>query len=86
MAILATVSDIGEDRFHVTLRTSQRLMHAAQRIPRLVVIKFGNSADGLPGIRRMAVLARDVEVSVGTMRDSVVNLGPGRCRMYGKSD
>ena len=85
VAVLATLSDIGEDGFHVTLRTSHGLMHAAQWITGLVVIEFGNGADRLPGTRRVAVLAWDVKVSVGTLRDPAGNLRPGCCRIYRKS-
>ena len=85
VAILAAQADVAEHRFHVALRASDRRMHAAQRVPRLVVIKFGNRADRLPGIRRMTVLAGEVEVTVWTMSALAVNLRPGRCRTYGKS-
>ena len=85
VAVLAKPSDIGEDGFYVTLSTGQGLVHAAQRIPCLVVIKLGNSTDRPPAIRRMAILAWDIEVSVGTVRASAGNLRPSRCRTYGKS-
>ena len=86
VAILATLPDIGEDRFHVTLNTGHGLMHAAQRIPGLVVIKFGHGTDRFPSIRRMAVLAWEIQISVGTMRPAAGNLCPCRCRIYGKSN
>lgn len=86
MAVLATPSDIGEDGFYVTLSTGQGLVHAAQRILCLVVIKLGNRTDGLPAIRRMAILAWDIEVSVGAVRASAGNLRPSRRRTHGKCD
>lgn len=39
-------------------------MHAAQGVARLVVVKFGNAADGLPTQRCVTVLARNVEWAV----------------------
>jgi hypothetical protein len=85
VAILAALSDVSEDRFHVTLNTGHGLMHAAQRVPGLVVIKFGHCTDRFPGVRRVTVLAREVEISVGAMRAATGNLRPGRRRMHGKS-
>jgi hypothetical protein len=68
VTILATLSNVGEDQPHVTLRATHRLMHTAQRIFRLVVIEFRNSADWFPCDRCVAVLARNAQVAVWTMR------------------
>lgn len=84
MAVLATLSDVGEDRLHMTLSTGYGLMHAAQWIAGLVVIKFGDSADRLPRTRRMAVLTGHIEVSVRAVRHPIGNLRPTRCRRNGK--
>ena len=70
MAILTVLPDIGENRLDVTLGAGYRLVQAAQRILRLIVIKFRNGADRPPRIGGVAVLARYVEVSVWTMRAS----------------
>jgi len=49
VAILAALADVGEDRFHVTLRAGYGLVHSAQGIAGLVVIEFRNSPDWAPG-------------------------------------
>lgn len=59
VAILANVSNVGENRPDVTLSAAHRLVHAAQRIFRQVVIEFRNSADWFPCVRRVAVLTRN---------------------------
>ena len=64
MAVLTALSDVGEYRLDVTLRTRDGRMHAPQGIFRLVMIEFRNGADGLPRIRRVTVLARHVEIPV----------------------
>ena len=68
VAVLASLSNAGENRLDVALRASHGLVHAAQRIARPVVIEFRNCADRLPGARRMAVLAGHVQWSVGAVR------------------
>jgi hypothetical protein len=68
VAVLAALTDIGENHLYVTLDTSHAGMHTAQRITRLVVVEFRNCADRLPSIRRVAVLARDGQTAVGTTR------------------
>jgi hypothetical protein len=45
-------------------------VHAAQRISRLIMIKFGNRANGLPSGRRVAILTRQVQIAVWTVRTS----------------
>jgi len=45
-------------------------MHAPQRISCLIVVEFWNGADRSPGGCGMAVLARNVQVSVRTVRTS----------------
>jgi hypothetical protein len=39
-------------------------MHAAQGISRPVVIELGNGPDRLPSVRRMTVLAGDIQIAV----------------------
>ena len=60
VAVLAALSDIGEDGPDVTLGARDRGVHTPEWILGLVVIEFRDGADRLPGIRRVAVLARDV--------------------------
>ena len=64
VAILAVMPDVGEHRLDVTFGTCDRFVQAAQRILGLVVIEFRNSADRPPGVGCVAVLARDLEISV----------------------
>lgn len=67
MAIGAILADVGENRFDVAASARNLLMHAAQRISRRVVIKFGDRADGRPACRRVAVLAGNIERAVRTL-------------------
>lgn len=67
VAVLAALSDIGENWPDVALSAVHRLVHAAQRIFRLVVIEFRNAADRFPCGRCVAVLTRQAQVSVRTM-------------------
>lgn len=60
MAVSAPLSNVGEDRLDVALRASHVLMHAAQRITRLTVIKLRNVADRLPSTKGVAILAGDI--------------------------
>jgi hypothetical protein len=68
VAVLAPLSDVGKDRFHVALCASHRCVHPAQRIARLVVIELGYCPDGFPGIRGVTILTGYIEVAVRTMR------------------
>ncbi len=68
VTILAALSNIGEHRLGMALDASHRLMHAPQRISRLIVIEFRNSTDWLPRTRCMTVLARKGQTSMRTMR------------------
>jgi hypothetical protein len=68
MTILATLSNVGENRPYVTLCATHRLMHAAQRKFRLVVIEFRNAADWFPCGRCVAVLAGNAQIAVWTVR------------------
>ena len=70
VAILAALSNVSENRPDVTFSATHRLMHAAQRIFCLVVIEFRNSSDRFPCARRVAVLTRNAQVAVWTMRSS----------------
>ena len=75
VAILATLSNTGENRPDVTFSAIHRLVQAAQWVFRLVVIEFRNSADWLPCARCVAVLTGNAQIAVRTVRSS------GRLRM-----
>ena len=68
VAVLASLPNVGEHRLYVALGAGHRLVHAAQRISRLIVIEFGNGADRLPSARGVAVLARNVQIAVRAVR------------------
>lgn len=70
MAILAALSDIGENGPDVTFRARNRGVHATEWILRLVVIEFRDGSDRLPSVCCVAVLAGYIQISVGTMRAS----------------
>ena len=83
MAVLAALSDARKDGPHVALCTSHECVHTAQRILRLIVIKFRDRADRLPRIRCMAVLAGDIQVPVRAM-SSAEALSPCAYRHCGE--
>lgn len=68
VAVLATQPRIRKHRLHVTLRASYSLMHTAQGITGLVVIEFRNGADRPPCIRRVTILARNIQIPVCAVR------------------
>lgn len=68
VTILATLSNIGENRPDVTFSAAHGLMHAAQRVFGLVVIEFWSAADWFPRGRCVAVLARNAQGAVWIMR------------------
>ncbi len=68
VAVRAFVSDLGEDRIHVTLRARDALVHASEREVRLTVIELGDVADRLPPGEGVAILTRDIKRSVRTTR------------------
>lgn len=83
VTVLTSLSDIREDRLDVTLDASYRRVHAAQRILRLIVIEFRNRTNRLPCGRCMAILTRDVQISVGTVR-AFIGLPQNASRNSGK--
>lgn len=75
VAVSATESNICKHRTHVALLAHDFCVHAAQRILRLAVIELGDIANRLPSCERMAVLARDVQRTMRTMRgDGILRL------------
>lgn len=61
MTVLAIFSDVRENRLHVALRALHFFVHAAQRIPGLIVIEFRVRLDRTPRGHPVAVFARDGE-------------------------
>jgi hypothetical protein len=73
VAISAVRSRVRKYGLGVALGARHPFMKAAQRIPGLVVIELRNGANGLPTGGGMAILARDVQVSVRTAGNSVTS-------------
>ena len=67
VTIGAIFSNVGENRPGMTSRAGYFLVHAAKRVPRGVVVKFGYGSDRGPACVRMAIFAGNGE---GTMRAS----------------
>jgi len=61
MAISASLTYVGKDRLSVTLRASNSLMHAAERIPCSAVIELWNVADWFPAAQGVAILAGRIQ-------------------------
>ena len=64
MAVRAFLSGVRKDQLHVALGALHFLVHAAQRVACLVMVKLRNAADRLPAQRGVTVLAGNVEGSV----------------------
>ena len=71
MAIGALRTDFRKHEIGVALATCDFLVHPAQRILGLVVVEFGDVADGLPSGEGMAILAGDGEIAVRTAGSDV---------------
>ena len=82
VAILTILAHVCEYRFYVALCAFNFFVHAAQRIPRFVVIKFRDGADGAPASGGVAVLAGNGERSVRATSGLPLRCGYGsaRCR------
>ena len=70
VAILTALPNIRKDRLCMASRASHCLVHAAERIASLIMIKLGNRTHRPPCIWRMTVLAWNGQISVRTMSDS----------------
>lgn len=66
VAILTVFPDVGEDRLDVALHALDFFVHPTQGIFGLVVIEFGNGADGLPARSGVAIFARNCQGAVRT--------------------
>src|SRR5579864_960858 len=62
VAVLAPLSYVREDGFHMALRAGDRRVHAAEGIFRLVMIELRHRPNRPPSIRSVAVLARYTQV------------------------
>lgn len=80
VAVLASLANVGEHWLDVALRAGYCLMHAAQRIPSLIVIEFRNGANRAPGRGGVAILAWHVQVPVRTVGSS------GRLRLGARTE
>ncbi len=77
VAVLALLAHIREYRLKVAGPASHGLVHAAQRVPRvLVVLELGSRADRPPTRIRVAVLAEDLKLAVGTSGLSSLRVQP----------
>lgn len=72
MAIGALVTYVCEYGFDVALGTGDSLMQPTQRVPGLIVVKFGRVSDGLPSAEGVAILTGDTE---GAVRTSGIGVG-----------
>ena len=80
VAVCAFTSHVGEHRIGVALGTAHTPVHAPQWIARLIVIEFGDIANGLPSAEGVTILARDIQlVAVRTARIHVALRLPGSC-------
>jgi hypothetical protein len=80
VAILTILAHVCEYRFYVALRALNFLVHAAQRIPCFIVIKFRDGADGAPASSGVAILAGNGKRSVRTTSGLPLRCGHARAR------
>jgi hypothetical protein len=60
MTISALQPNVAEDRFSVTLDAGDTLVHATQRIPRVIVVELRDAPNWLPAAKRVAVLTGNI--------------------------
>jgi hypothetical protein len=68
MAVLASLSYIGEHWLYVALGAIDRLVQAAERVSRLIVIEFRDRTNRPPSLRGVTVLTGNAEIAVRTVR------------------
>ena len=79
MALRAQMTHVGEDRLGVAGGAGHALVQAAQWKACRIVIEFWDGTDRLPAVKRVTVLARDVQGTVRTTRrQRGLRLGLGR--------
>lgn len=84
VAVLAVLSHVRENRFHMALRALDFFMHAAQRIPSGVVIEFRVRLDRAPRGRRVAIFAREGQRRAMRTCRSRPSLWLGKVRSLGE--
>jgi len=78
MAVRAFRPDVREHQLRMALNTLDFLVHTAQGIASLIVVKFRNGADGLPTGGGVAIFARNVDRPVGVPQILLLLLGRTR--------
>lgn len=68
VAVAALCAGIGKNQLRVTLGARHARVHAEKRVAGFAVIKFWNSAYRFPSENGVAILARNIQVAVGTAR------------------
>jgi len=68
VAVPALRAGVGENRFRVTLRAREVLVHSRKGKAGFSMIKFRNSAYRFPSENRVAILAANVQIAVRTAR------------------
>ena len=66
VAVLAILSDVCENRFHMALRALHFFVHAAERVFCLGVIKFGNGPNRPPSRGGVTILTGNGECTMRT--------------------
>jgi len=66
VAIGAVLANVGKNRLGVASRAGYFFVHAAKRVPRGVVVEFGNGADGGPACVRVTIFAGNGHGTVRT--------------------
>lgn len=84
VAVGAFHAHVRKNQIGMALPARDFLVHAAQRILRLVVIKLGDVADRLPTRKGMAVLTRNGEISVRAARGHI-GAGVLRSQSWGRA-
>ncbi|MGB2627768.1 MAG: hypothetical protein WAK20_13345 [Candidatus Acidiferrum sp.] len=79
VAVRAVLANVCENRLTVALNAFHFLVQATQRVSGFVVIEFGNDTDWTPARGSVAILARDVDGTVGIARGLIL-LGKGENR------
>jgi hypothetical protein len=80
VAIRTILSNVGKDRLGMASRAGHFFVHASQRVPRGVVIEFGNGANGRPACIRVTILAGNDQWPVRT--SARLPLGVRRAAKY----
>jgi hypothetical protein len=76
VAIRARLAHVREYRLGMATGAGNLLVHAAQRIPRGVMIEFRNGSNGSPAGIRVAVFAGNIEGTVRTSAGLPLGIGP----------